>query len=645
MSRPPWPYGRTIVDGELQFASPTSLTLADPDSEGCFRKFWYQVLRGIKSPPTKSQQIGVDLHAEIERYLLTGEKRLSSLALSGLHAIPDPIPPGAPAGTKPGSDLGIELDIGGGSLAVAPVRADGLPVVGYIDLVHERGTNKGTDDVLQAFDPPNTIEVIDWKTTGDKKWIKSPNEMARTIQMTTYARWAFTVAPKAEHVRLSHVYFVTRGAAHARKVSLRVVREPIERRWEQIEALARTLRHVARETDPDKVPANLNACGAYGGCPAREVCTAAMRQALADFVGPVEADKHFPKEHKDDMGLTLLDQIRQKAAAKPEIQPATVVSPAAPTGDLPAAQLSSGFGGVVHGNDAAKKAAEEAAAKQKAEAEALARLQAEEEATRALVQFTEALQALEALRCGLPQLSGDAAALYAKVKNHAPAAGFAGSGHVGQINVSDVATMQKLAAEVLEAVRSGALVPEPEKAAPAAPTAPIGGLLSPETPASKPAAAAPALPAIEGAPADAPPAEKPATKKGKKAKEELASVPASPTASMPSPLPVIVPDAINLFVDVLIDQPIATSFQPILDKACTDLCTKFGAADLRCAPDQTPLAFGKWKGALTAYLREIEVPPSTYVLDTQGSEIAQVAAEAMRLRCRQTGGIFLRGVR
>src|SRR5438552_1134802 len=81
----------------------------------------------------------------------------------------------------------------------------------------------------------NTIEVIDWKTTSRADFIKPAEVMARTLQMTIYGKWITTCVPEVEHVRLSHVYFLTRGTGDARKVSLRLLPEQIDRHWLRVE--------------------------------------------------------------------------------------------------------------------------------------------------------------------------------------------------------------------------------------------------------------------------------------------------------------------------------------------------------------------------------------------------------------------------
>jgi hypothetical protein len=249
-------YGHSVKAGKILHFSATSLTKGDPDSEeGCPRAWHYERVEGRKPPQTRAQDAGIQLHGQLERYELTGQNDLGSLALRGMQYIP-----------APGPDLFVEHDLVRSvdlelrareaersrnpeqakqirhlaTLATAPLRARGVPLTGYIDLLHARAINYGVGDgeLEDSIDPPGTVEVLDWKTTAAASYIKPPEVMARTIQMTIYGRWVTICMPAVEQIRASHVYFVTRGSERPRKVSLRVLPEQIERQWQRIDRLA-----------------------------------------------------------------------------------------------------------------------------------------------------------------------------------------------------------------------------------------------------------------------------------------------------------------------------------------------------------------------------------------------------------------------
>lgn len=289
----------------MQYWSASSLQLGDASSgEGCLRKWSYEKIQGLRPPQSRAQGVGVELHEQIEQYLKTGVNALGTLALRGKHMLP-----------YPGDDLLVEHDLvihpavesiardatlegrhadaqairDGVVLSDAPLRLLGIPVLGFIDLAHTRGTNQGASDFEDAVDPPNTGEVLDHKTTKDVKYIKSPREVSKTVQMTLYEKWLLTVIPRLEHVRASHGYYITQGSHAPRKVSLRITRDQVEKQWEHVERVARSILDVLPETDISKVPANRNACGAYGGCPHRTYCTAGQESGLAKYFGTAGA--------------------------------------------------------------------------------------------------------------------------------------------------------------------------------------------------------------------------------------------------------------------------------------------------------------------------------------------------------------------
>lgn len=102
----------------------------------------------------------------------------------------------------------------------------------------------------------------------------------------------------------------------------------------------------------------------------------------------------------------------------------------------------------------------------------------------------------------------------------------------------------------------------------------------------------------------------------------------------------VIVDCIELYVDCSVSGIYAQSLDGYITEKCRALETKFGAADLRCAPMDSPLAYNKWKGALAALVRNEPPPVDKYTLDdVRESEIKQVVVEALRPLC----GVFVRG--
>ncbi len=586
-------YGKAIGPEGLRYLSPSALTTADPDSsDGCLRKYWYAYHEGIKEPSTKAQQIGTDLHAEIEQYLLTGTKALSSLALSGLHMVP-----------TPGPDLLVELPIAGNKLATAPLRVAGIPIVGYIDLIHERGTNQGTADVEDTIDPSGTVEVLDWKTTSDERWIKSPQEMSSTLQMVSYGKFVTVINPDVEHIRLSHGYFVTKGKAKTKKVTLRVTQDHVEKHWVKIERLAAAIKDVAKETNPDKVPPNLRACSAYRGCPHATYCSAAMHNSLAEVIGLSRAKELLAtKEPKEDM--SILDKMKKPS---------------------PAVQAE------------------------------IDRLKAEEAASSPIVTMRAKI---EAYGLGFPALGGAAALAHAKAMNMTlDGSGYAGTGELAEYTIMEVSDL----AEVLEDVAKIAKERADLSALEAAPVEPVAEATSVPSllPPDAPKRGRPRKPVVISAPslelAEAVIAEAAATAA---LVFELSPEPApssttvvnvqnmasaARTETFATGYNSVASPAINLFVDC-IPSCQAESFWTIIHKVTANMAEYYKCDDYRSS-DHKDLSFGKGKGILSAMIKAIPIPPGNYTLDGATTETAQIVAEAMREVCAKSGGLFVRGTR
>jgi hypothetical protein len=100
---------------------------------------------------------------------------------------------------------------------------------------------------------------------------------------------------------------------------------------------------------------------------------------------------------------------------------------------------------------------------------------------------------------------------------------------------------------------------------------------------------------------------------------------------------------VELYVDCAPHGIALESFHTFVDEWCRLLCQRYGADDIRCAPADGPLGYGRWEGALAAVAREAIakgfVPPGSYSLDARGSKVAAVVADALRT----SGVFFVRG--
>jgi len=670
-----WLYGRAIENGVPRFLSVSRLSSADPRENGCLRSWWYAMVAGRKKPSTRASKRGDDLHLEIETYLKTGNRSLSSLALGGMHMVPERGPdlliehdllrrPRDPA-PEDGLDLSRpdQLEIAtaraNALLAAAPLTAAGIPVLGRMDLVHGRGTNKGVPNIEETLDPPNTVEVLDWKSTGSPQYIKRPKDLPNLIQMAGYAEWVFRVEPSAEQVRLSHAYFVERGGP-SRKVSLRVVRDDVAPTWEHAESVARSIRDAARETDPDRVDANTNACDAYGGCFHKEICKARMHVSLASFIGQQAASDLINNKGKETPKMGLLDKLQGKTTATTSIT------------NTPA---GGGLAGLIAGAAPATAtttapaptpppAPDLAAARAQLEAEE-ARLRAEAQHRAVVDKITPLANMFAAYGAanpiGTPSYAGEAAAAVATALGLELVDGtIAGAGALAKITIATVADAEDLARQLEEAAAAGQ-VQRPAASAITQASSPLIASLTAAAqattvPSSDPAPAAPTDATDEPAKKKRGRPPKAATAPAESATDEPAKVVETPP---PPPAQAAASGAFSLFVDAVVEVAGAAvqSFHPILDALCAELAAQSNDVDLRAAglrgaagglvfdKDSSPLAFGRAEGALAALLRERDIAPGCYYLDTRGNRLAEVAADALRDKCRKTGGTFVWGRR
>lgn len=663
-----------------RFFSPSVMMSSDPTtSEGCLRKLYYEKVMQLRPPEKEWQTTGKELHAQNEVYLLTGDRSgMGQLALAGIHMLPRPLPEDP--------RIYIEHDITGPSLDAAPLRPAGVPMVGYIDCIQWRGTNAGSLDIEDTIDPEGTVEVIDWKTTSDPKWIKSPQEVARTIQMTTYGKWAVEVKG-AEWVRLSHGYYITKGRHTPRKVSLRVHKDQINERWEYVEKLASSLVEVVKATNPDDVPANTRACEAFRGCPHAGYCSAAMHNSLSEYVG-------------SDFASALIGAM----------PPPVTILPATTSQESPLMSLLSKL--------QAAKAPE--ATKLSSD---LSKPSKEDEMHRLLTEelnakypgAIEAVLKLEALGLGMPKLSGEAQRVYLVANklsvSQTPTEPLPGRGELESFEFHDAAQIKDVLTEAEEIAKERGIVPAP--VAEETPTVTLDPF-----PADAPAAlAAPreeeqvipepvldAAAAMAVAAGDAPAPKKRGRKPGQKNKPKDVPVEAKDGADefAPQPDPVretatreeadnmdlqagsttinvvgAVPESasfaamkaakdaareqhysavittkvdagnINLFVDCIPTLEYK-SFWPIVTRVTDMIAQKYKGDDYRCCTME-PAKFGGWRGLLSHGLKALyeagQIEAGNYVFDGLQSDAGQPVMEAMRDIVSKSGGFIVRGTR
>lgn len=102
-------------------------------------------------------------------------------------------------------------------------------------------------------------------------------------------------------------------------------------------------------------------------------------------------------------------------------------------------------------------------------------------------------------------------------------------------------------------------------------------------------------------------------------------------------------DSLSIFVNTMPSLAFE-DIRPYVDQLCASLCATYGAADIRCAPKEGPLSFGKWQGALAAFARQNPPPAGIYLARVCGpQDPVAVVADALRGRAIESGGLYAEG--
>jgi len=204
------------------------------------------------------------------------------------------------------------------------------------------------------------------------------------------------------------------------------------------------------------------------------------------------------------------------------------------------------------------------------------------------------------------------------------------------------------------AAQLGILPPDAPKSGQSAPAAtPIPPeQLATMSPAIQQAAAAvapapaPVAVAFENTVANAPPATAPVApaappeKKSTRKPREPKATPPGGIGTSPSGPPL--PGGIIIMVDAVVAGLDAKPLEPFVDDMLDEISIDNNRGiDVRCAAEDSPLAFGKWKGVLATFAKSNPPPAGVYTLHVEGSEARQVVAEALRPLC----AVYIRGVR
>ncbi len=304
---------RVVENGQLKSVSPSQIA----EFIECPRKWWFTKVAGLKAEQTGSQELGEQIHKQMEDYYRQAVEPSHPSAKAALLL----------EGVPPRSEAVIIEEPRNYNLGL---RAAGIPMRGRVD--------------LRAPPKDGQFLVLDWKTCKTFDYAKSPEELARNPQGIVYLKYGFAEYPDAATGVFGHVYLRTKRGSGARIVST----DPLTRRYvdaiyETLEELVGRMKEAAGHTRPNDVPCNTEACGNYGGCPYQSACPAIKRHNLEAllFGGATHEEAMEKKPEMSALAQSLKARrtpadVNPPDAAKPRpVEPHVAATPPAATPPTP----------------------------------------------------------------------------------------------------------------------------------------------------------------------------------------------------------------------------------------------------------------------------------------------------------------------
>jgi len=212
----------------------------------CKRKWAWPRLDKIKGAPKVAAEKGIVIHEILEAWL----KDAKPIDIDLIHTLSDgtKFKPGpiAAAGLKH-----LPAPKTCGTERYIEVQTEVARYIGYID-----------------FDEPDKeVPVVgDHKSTVDFKWAKTAEDLKKDPAANIYAAWLMT-ATKKDAVELRWVYYRTRGAPGAHKVSLVLLKDEVEAVFDDLDVSAAEILEARRSKKSAlELEANPKSCSAYDGC-------------------------------------------------------------------------------------------------------------------------------------------------------------------------------------------------------------------------------------------------------------------------------------------------------------------------------------------------------------------------------------------
>lgn len=315
----------------------------------CPRKWAWRRIAHVVTPQNASAFLGSRVHEVLEDYLREGKRPdfvkdrvVADIATSGLHFLPEPKTPG----------MVLEEEFRFQSPRTSFVYH------GYKDV----SLPPGVPVPALGFDGQAPI-VIDHKSTKSiGKWAKSTDDLRIDAQSCLYgydAMFRFGVPL----VDLGWLYYQTEGPRRATPTTIRLTSRELAPVFDAVERVAEeAATALDKKLQPLDLPPNVSACGAYGGCPYKHLCTDLNKSSqilrrnlvsntIADLRARVQGLAPAPTiitEKAPEAKTYLIERGEQKfvgkgstleeakADAQKQADAASTPAPATPPADAPA---------------------------------------------------------------------------------------------------------------------------------------------------------------------------------------------------------------------------------------------------------------------------------------------------------------------
>lgn len=233
-----------VINGVLIATSPSAIEAFDSNSPfGCQRKWYFEHVLGLGKVDTEAQRLGTLVHALMEA-------RVQGLSVT----------PGVLGDDKP-SVRAKNL-----AMAMFPV-ADEVRREGNI--VAERWLTptldihgvqvRGKVDVT-VLDGVAVKKILDWKTTKNLKYMKSPAQLREDTQMLVYAEHARLHMPTKQAIELEEVFVQKEGPTLVERVITKIDRPTLAKNFERVKTKVLEMKDAARVADVSKLEPDRSKC-------------------------------------------------------------------------------------------------------------------------------------------------------------------------------------------------------------------------------------------------------------------------------------------------------------------------------------------------------------------------------------------------